>query len=174
MNDKVKEVLAGIVERFKTGDIPKAVAYSMYPIPDIPSSKWSLLNRLLMVFAGTKDARGFRQWHDAGRYVVKGKKAFYILVPYLIKVEAEGKDDREILKGFGLKPVFRLEDTDGKALEYLELELPELPLIDIAREWGVSVKAIPGSYTLYGYYSGTAKEIGLASKEECVFFHEHV
>jgi antirestriction protein ArdC len=41
-----------------------------------------------------------------------------------------------------------------------------------ATEWGVNVKAIPGNYQYYGYYSTARKEIALATKEECVFFHE--
>jgi len=41
MNNKVKQVLNVILDKFKSGDIPEAVAYSVFPIPDIPSSKWS-------------------------------------------------------------------------------------------------------------------------------------
>jgi hypothetical protein len=171
MNNKVKEVLAGIIDRFRAGDMPKAIAYSVFPIPAIPSAKWSLLNRLLMTIAGTRDARGFRQWQQEGRYVVKGAKAFYILVPYLKKVEEEG-GEKEVLRGFMAKPVFRYEDTDGKALDYPELELPELPLVEVAMQWGIEVKAIPGNYSLYGYYSAARKEIALATRDECVFFHE--
>jgi hypothetical protein len=57
MNDKVKQTLQAILEQFKTGDIPKAVVISMFPIPDIPCSKWSLLNRTLVFLSGTMDAR---------------------------------------------------------------------------------------------------------------------
>lgn len=173
MNEKVKEVLTGIIDRFKLGDIPQAIAYTVYPQPDIPCAKWSLLNRLLVFFAGTRDARGFRQWQDAGRWVVKGAKALYILVPYIKKVEAEGNgEEKEVLKGFMAKAVFRYEDTDGKALDLPEMQLPELPLIETARQWGLEVKTIPGNYSLYGYYSPLRKEIALATKEESVFFHE--
>ncbi len=76
MYAKVKEVLTSILDRFKSGDIPQAIAYSVFPIPDIPSAKWSLLNRTLMFFAGTQDARGFKQWTGANRHVKKGVKAF--------------------------------------------------------------------------------------------------
>jgi hypothetical protein len=34
-----------------------------------------------MLLAGTSDARGFGQWDEAGRWVVKGTKAFHILGP---------------------------------------------------------------------------------------------
>jgi len=173
MNEKVRQTLSSIVERFKTGDIPQAIAYSMFPLPDTPSAQWSLLNRMMMFFAGTHDARGYRQWNEVNRYVKKGTKAFYILVPCLKKIEDdETGEETQILKGFVCGPVFRYEDTDGEPLDYQTLKLPELPLIERAEEWGLSVKAIPGNYSCYGSYSSSRKEIALATKEECVFFHE--
>lgn len=173
MNNKVKTVLQSIIEQFKSGDIPEAIAYSMFPIPDIPSGKWSLLNRTIMFLSGTQDARGFRQWQHSNRFVKKGSKAIYILVPFIKKDDADGRDDKKpVLKGFGVKPIFRMEDTDGEPLDYQEIELPELPLIEKAKDWGISVKAIPGNYSYYGYFSSSRKEIALATSEESVFFHE--
>jgi hypothetical protein len=171
MNHRVKAVLNEILEKFKSGEIPQAVAYSLFPIPNIPSTKWSLLNRTLMFLAGTQDGRGFRQWQQANRYVKKGAKAFYILVPCHYKKEVEG-EEKQILGGFKCSAVFRYEDTDGEELTYLKLELPEFPLIEKAQAWGVSVKAIPGNYKYYGYYSSDRQEIALASQDEGVFFHE--
>lgn len=171
MNDNVKQVLNQILDRFRDGNIPEAVAYSMYPIPDIPSSKWSIINRTLMFFGGTSDARGYRQWKQVNRYVKKGSKALYILVPFIKKVD-DGGDEKEMLYGFGCKPIFAVEDTDGDPLEYENIELPDLPLLDRAQEWGISVKAIPGSYRYQGFYSQDNKEIALATPEEKVFFHE--
>lgn len=171
MNDKVKQTLQTILDQFKTGDIPKAVAVSMFPTPDIPWSKWSLLNRTLVFLSGTMDARGYRQWQQANRFVKKGSKAIYILVPFIKKVDDDGQE-KMALYGFGCKPVFRAEDTDGQALEYEKLELPDLPLIERAQEWAISVKAIPGNYRYHGYYSSGAKEIALATPEEKTFFHE--
>jgi antirestriction protein ArdC len=173
MNNKVKEVLWAIVEKFKSGDIPQAVAYSIFPIPDIPSANWSILNRILMFLAGTQDARGIRQWNKVNRYVKKGSKAFYILVPHIKTIEDEETgEEKEALVGFLARAVFRYEDTDGEPLEYEQLELPDLPLIERAEEWGISIQAIPGNYVYKGYYSPSKKTIALASKEECVFFHE--
>jgi len=173
MNGKVKQVLSGILDRFKSGDIPKAVAYSMFPIPDIPSRNWSLLNRTLMFIAGTQDGRGYRQWQQVNRYVKKGSKAFYILVPFIKKVEDEDKgEDKQALIGFGCGGIFRVEDTEGEPLEYEQIQLPDLPLIERAQQWGISVKAIPGNYRYCGYYSSERKEIALATSEEKTFFHE--
>jgi antirestriction protein ArdC len=44
--------------------------------------------------------------------------------------------------------------------------------MEVAKEWSISVKAIPGNYQYSGYFAQDRKEIGLASKEETVFFHE--
>ena len=172
MNDKVKQVLNVILDKFKSGDIPEAVAYSLYPIPEIPSAKWSLTNRTLMFLSGTMDGRGYKQWLQAGRFVKKGSKAFHILVPFFKKDKDEQGGGREILMGFGCRPVFRMEDTDGNELEYANMELPDLPLIKRAEEWNISVRAIPGNYRYHGYYSLNKKEIALATPEEKVFFHE--
>ena len=173
MNNKVKQVLGTILEKFKSGDIPEAVAYSMFPIADIPSAKWSILNRTLMFLSGTQDGRGYRQWNEANRFVKKGSKAFYILVPHITKTEDEetGKE-KEALVGFLARAVFRYQDTDGEPLDYEQIELPDLPLIERAEEWELSVKAIPGNFSYQGFYSPVRKEIGLATKDECVFFHE--
>ena len=171
MNDKVKQVLSLITNKFKNGEIPEAVAYAMFPIPDIPSAKWSLMNRTLMFLSGTQDGRGFKQWQQVDRFVKKGSKAIYILVPFIKKVE-DGGDEKQVLYGFGCKPVFRVEDTDGESLDYEQIELPDFPLLERAKEWGISVKTIPGNYRYYGYYSFKSKEIALATPEEKTFFHE--
>jgi hypothetical protein len=172
MNQQVKETLTSILERFRTGDIPEAVAFSMFPKPDIPSARWSLLNRTIMFLSGTYDARGYKQWQAVNRYVKKGSKALYILVPYFKKREDETGEEIHTLLGFGCQPVFKFEDTGGELLEYEQISIPELPLIQKAVEWGISVKAIPGDYSYYGFYSAPRKEIALATPEEKVFFHE--
>lgn len=173
MNAKVKEVLNGILGMFKSGDVPQAIAYATHPEADIPCAKWSFTNQLIMFFSGTSDARGFRQWHEVNRFVKKGSKAFHILVPCFKKVKDEesGKED-QILTWFKSAPVFRLEDTDGEPLDYQLLEVPDIPLLERADEWGISVKAIPGNYRFYGAYSKAKKQISLATQEESVFFHE--
>ncbi|MBF0330221.1 MAG: antirestriction protein [Nitrospirae bacterium] len=166
MNEKVKVILEEILRRFETGDIPEAIALSMFPIPNIPANKWSLLNRTVVFFSGTHDARGFNQWKETGRFVKKGAKAIHILAPRFKKEEEE-----QILSGFMAVAVFRVEDTEGVPLSYEQIEL-ELPLMELAKNWGISIRTIPGNYRYYGYYSQSRNEITLASQEECVFFHE--
>lgn len=172
MNERMKNVLDNILNRFKTGDIPKAIAYSMFPIPDIPAAKWSLCNRTLMFFAGTQDARGFAQWKSAKRRVRKGAKAFHILAPRFAKKKKDDGEEEMFLAGFLTVPIFRVEDTEGDKLDYQKIDLPDLPLLDVAKEWGISVKTIPGNYRCYGYYRDSSKEIALATEDEVVFFHE--
>jgi len=172
MKPKVKDTLNKIIERFKSGDIPEAVAYSMFPFPDVPSAKWSITNRTLMFLTGTMDARGIRQWNAVNRYVKRGTKAFYILVPYLKQIEDDLGEQRHTLMGFGVSPVFRVEDTEGEPFVYENIEVPDFPLMIRANEWSIDVKAIPGNYKYFGYYSPGRKEIAIATSSECVFFHE--
>ena len=81
-------------------------------------------------------------------------------------------EEKEVLVGFLLRPVFRYEDTEGEPLEYENIEVPDLPLLERAKEWGISVRAIPGNFVYYGYYSQKRNEIALATPEETTFFHE--
>lgn len=200
MNEKVNQALEGILARFESGEIPEAIAYSIFPGADIPSAKWSLMNRILMYASGTRDARGFRQWNKVGRHVKKGAKAFHILAPRIVKKKSGANRGREIsteddgieeftssemsektpsrnreekiIVGFLTVPVFRVEDTEGQPLDYENLTLPPLPLSDVAESWGVPVKAIPGNYRFQGFFNLKNNEIALATEEETVFFHE--
>jgi hypothetical protein len=120
-----------------------------------------------MFFAGTSDARGFNQWKQAGRYVTKGSKAFTILAPRFIRERTEGEEEaKTVLIGFLGVPVFRVEDTEGKPLDDQKIELPELPLMVVAREWGISIKAIQELPVFWLLFS-REKESPLP-KEECV------
>ena len=59
-----------------------------------------------------------------------------------------------------------ISQEDLLTLFYENLELPELSLMQKAIEWGVNVKAVPGNYQYYGYYSSLRKEIALATRED--------
>lgn len=177
MNDskKAKVCLQRIVDLFKEGNIPKALAVATIPPQaSIPSAKWSWSNKLLQFLADTSDARGFRQWQEAGRKVNKGAKAFHILGPKARMVKETDENGQEtekiIVVGFFAIPVFRAEDTDGKPLPYEPASPP--PLADVAKEFGLSVSYQTFANRYYGYYQGTSKKIVLASHEAKVFFHE--
>jgi antirestriction protein ArdC len=179
-DEKVNEALDRIVKMFTTGDMPAAVARTVIHAKetDTPSARWSLSNRILMLLAGTDDARGYRQWQEVGRYVRKGAKAFHILAPRTLTVTVtdpetgeERKEQRVV--GFIGVPVFRYEDTDGKPLErpdYKPAELP--PLMDVAERFGVRVNWGPFGGRAYGWYRPGINEIQLLSHDVDVFFHE--
>lgn len=85
LHDKVRKALDGILDQFKSGELTKSIALAVFPRCIIPSSQWSLLNRVIMYSNDTNDARGFRQWKEVGRYVKKGSKSFCILAPKMKK-----------------------------------------------------------------------------------------
>ena len=199
-NEKVKEQLYKIVNLFQTENIPKAIREVTFPPYDVPSNKWSLSNRLLMFFSGTSDARGFRQWKTVERNVTKGSKAVHILAPntyrYALCACGHKFRNQELKKekvdircpkckaylipsniktkvfGFRLLPVFRKEDTEGKELEYENVAVPDIPLLDVAKRWGIDVKGMAFQGRYMGYYRAKDATIALASPEEKTFFHE--
>lgn len=176
MRDKIRSALEGVLARFESGNIPEAISLAMFPRFDIPAAKWSLLNRLLVVIHGTEDARGFRQWQETGRHVRKGAKAFYITAPSIRKRKQtdEAGEEQEVaaLVGFVPVAVFAVESTEGEPLDYEQLELPALPLIEVAEAWGIDTRPVGGHMGFCGRYTPSRQEIALASPEECVFFHE--
>ncbi|MDK2957123.1 MAG: hypothetical protein PWQ57_2619 [Desulfovibrionales bacterium] len=178
MDEKVQHALQGVLARFKSGDIPEAVALATFPPCDIPSAHWSLLNRLIMFLVGdTPDARGYRQWQAVGRYVQRGRKSFAIVAPLTRKIreadEAGEEKEKLAVIGFRAQPVFRVEDTAGEPLDYQRLEIPRtLPLLGVAQRWGVRVEAMPSGCGLLGSFNARSDRIRLASPEEVVFFHE--
>jgi len=129
---------------------------------------------MLVFFAGTSDARGFRQWKEVGRWPKKGSKAFYILSPKHRKVkEEETEEEKIILTGFIPVPIFRFEDTEGKELEKPDLTPKQLPpLFEVAQRLEVEVRYHSYQGQAYGAYSPSQKTIKLATHDEKVFFHE--
>jgi hypothetical protein len=173
MLPRVKNVLDSLLEQFKNGTIPEAIQYAMFPIPDIPAHHWSLLNKLIMYCNQTEDARGYKQWQEAKRQVIKGKTAFDIIVPLFKKEKLKDSEEETfVLKGFRCGCVFRVEDTEGEPLDYQRVNLPQFPLMERAKGLGVSINAIPGNSSHYGYYHPKKGLIALATPEEKTFFHE--
>jgi hypothetical protein len=135
--EKIANTIQQLVQLFQSGDVPKAIAIVTFPPFDVPSNRWSLCNRLIMLFHGTSDARGFQQWKSAHRNIKKGEHAFHILVPRIIKKEngvekaneSLGKPAQYICAGFLPIPVFSVEQTDGEPLAYQKIELPTFPLL---------------------------------------------
>src|SRR3989338_11372074 len=141
MNHKatIQSAITSLLDLFRSGEITEKIAITTNPQFDVPSSKWSLNNRLIQLVNGTMDSRGIKQWRQAGRKLKKGTKAIYILAPrsyetyqcgcglILRNKELEkgicAECNKEINRGkiissvfFNGIPVFRAEDTEGKPL----------------------------------------------------------
>jgi len=91
---------------------------------------------------------------ERGRTICEERIAkLTILAPRFIKKQSDDKEETEpILAGFLAVPVFKVQDTEGEPLDYERIELPKLPLMEVAKEWSISVKAIPGNYQCSGYF----------------------
>ena len=174
--EKVTEICTKLVEMFKSGQFPKAVARTLIMRQsgdETPCSKWSINNQLLMLAAGTADARGFNQWKAVKRYVRKGAKAFYILAPLVKTAQSnDGSTDEARIIGFHAVPVFKVEDTEGEPLQAFDCTPPVLPPLHELGERLGSVSYAPaadnsvlGSCTLKG-------NIRLYSCDPDVYFHE--
>ncbi len=174
--ERANSELEKIVQLFSSKELPDLCAKALVNAPGKPSSKWSFGNQLLMLLAGTSDARGYRQWQEVGRQVRFGSRAFYILGPVIVKraQDAASEQDSEpdrILVGFRTIPVFRYEDTEGAELQtYAPRDPP--PLLEVAARFGMEVKYERLSPGMYGVTDHTAKTITLATEDWDVFFHE--
>jgi len=139
---KAEQAATRIVSLFQSGDVPRALA----PIfirrdGNEPCRKWSWNNQLLTALAGFDDARGFRQWQDAGRFVRKGEHGFPILCPVQTPVTRTEADTGETVKavavvGFTSTIVFGYEQTDGQELPDRARDrafIERLPLLDVGK-----------------------------------------
>jgi hypothetical protein len=179
---KAQDVANRIVEAFQSGNLPKALAPIFIRRKDgVPCRSWSWGNQLLCILYGTSDARGIWQWNECGRWVKKGSKAFDILVPLLkparVIDEATQQEKRiDLLVGFKSAPVFALECTDGKELPKTDDEIIHwinaLPLIDVARAWGLHVEAFNGREGKALGHCCKDQSIGLGVKNLSTWAHE--
>ena len=168
--------LEKIVALFSTTQLPDLCAKAIIASPDKPSSKWSFGNQILMLLAGTEDARGFKQWNEVGRYVRKGAKAFRILGPVFVRKPLGSSDPKsdeevEVLVGFKAIPVFRYEDTEGEELPTYKPRDPP-PLIEVAERYGMKVNYLRLSAGILGMTDYERQVITLATEDWTTFWHE--
>lgn len=172
--------LAAVVELFESGNLPDRIAQTVIArqTTDAPFGTWSLGNQLLTLLAGTTDARGYRQWQEVNRHVVKGAKAFSILAPRKRTITdtdaATGEESkRTIVHGFTTVSVFRFEDTDGEPLEIPDYAPPETsPLMAAAERLGVDVRYAPFVASFRGFYVPSTDAITLCTEDFRTFAHE--
>jgi hypothetical protein len=182
-----EEVAERVFEVFRSGNLPKALAPIFITRNDsIPSASWSWSNKLIQALAGTCDSRGFHQWKAVGRGVKAGARAFYILAPCIWQRNIEDDDGNirviQQVHGFKSIPVFAIEATEvvdsEKWMKSIQkdrdeiLRLEALPLIEVARHWGLSVDSYTGKNSRYlGYYIPSQK-IALGVKNLSTWCHE--
>ena len=162
-----------IIALFESGKVPEVLRQVfIHRDDDAPCRDWSWCNQLLVALAGYDDARGFRQWQQVKRSVRKGERAFQILAPVHVKRRKRDDETGETgdymaLVGFRAVPVFGYDQTDGEALPGREQEqrfVEALPLIDVARSWGLTVKMYGGAENdgVLGWYRpGSAIALGV-------------
>ena len=176
MSEKINVAINKLLEVFNTGDMPKAIARTVIKEQhgfELPSSKWSLGNQILMIAYDTEDARGFKQWQEVGRTVKKGAKAFYILGPCTKKIEKEDGSEAMVLTGFKSIPVFRYEDTEGVEINYPNYEPKEFPpLWNVAKQMGIKVKYLPFNGREFGSITTNGQNMTLRTHDVKTFFHE--
>src|SRR5208282_2317097 len=105
------------------------------------------------------------------RNVKKGAKAFSILVPCCRKItesdpETGESKERSILYGFTTAAVFAIEATEGATLPVdneISNWLENLPLIEVAKSWGLTIEAYNGKENgaLGKYCYGKAIALGV-------------
>ena len=183
-NELIKNSLDKLLAMFQNQQFPAELGWQIvrrrkgdHPLP---SDAWSAGNRLIMLASGTKDARGFSQWRDAGRQVMPCSKALYIAAPVIRKYKsetgpaaAETDDAAMVIVGFRWIPVFRMEDTTGAPLADIDYK-PEVlpPMFDVAARLGVSVKWQPFDGKALGRYRPSSKEIILSEQTALTYYHE--
>jgi hypothetical protein len=198
MTEKAKAILDDLVKKITTENTLQFIHQKLFSerIEEIPCQKWSMMNQFMVFLSGTSDARGIRQWAKVGRNVIKGSKAVYILAPTVMTIkhgnnkdmkdkkekdeeyEEDSEDDTGSIRkitGFKALPVFRLEDTEGEALDYQRLlqsyDPASLPLIEIAHKLGVKVEARLDTGRSYGFYHPLKKEIVMGTDDAQVFLY---
>ncbi len=150
---RAEEAAQKILLAFEAGNLPKALAPVFIRRKDnVPCRQWSWANQLLTALMGYSDARGFRQWQAVGRCVKKGEKGFPIMVPMVSKrettdAETGEKGESKFLRGFSHTTVFGYQQTEGAELPgnaENKAFIDALPLIDVARAWGLNVETYTG------------------------------
>lgn len=147
--ERITDITTSIVKAFREGTIPTALAQIfIHPKIEVPSQEWSFTNRLIGIARGHVYAAGIKQWAELERTVKKGERAFFILAPRYVRIDEDRNgekllEEERVLVGFRPIPVFGYLQTKGRPLPGAEAEaefVDGLPLIDLARAWGLTVE----------------------------------
>lgn len=181
---RVSAIANDILAAFESGELPQALAQLfIHRKVDVPSRAWTWTNRLVALRRGHVYAAGFRQWQEVGRHVKKGEHAFHILAPRITKAKEDDEDrgvkeGDPITLGFLAVPVFGYLQTEGEPLSGIE-DTPEfldgLPLVEVARAWGLSVSlySIEDAPDRLGFFT-PGRGIALGTENLSTWAHELV
>ena len=182
--ERVSAIANDILAAFEFGELPKALAnLFIHRKIKVPSRHWTWTNRLVALRRGHVYAAGFRQWQEVGRYVKKGEHAIHILAPRIVKAKEDDvkrgvKEGDPLNVGFLAVPVFGYLQTEGEPLAGAE-DTPEfvdrLPLVEVARAWGLSVSlySIGDAPDRLGYFT-PGVGIALGTENLATWAHELV
>lgn len=179
----IKNAVKSLMTMFRTAEFPAQLTQTIIrrnAEDKVPSDEWSLGNRMLMISANSIDARGYNQWAEVGRNVIKGSKAIYIFAPCTKKIketdELTGEESEKIiLVGFRPIPVFKYEDTAGKPLPEFDYKPEIYPnFFDVAEKLNLKVEYRPMQSNFLGRYMSKTKtkKIELCSQDSNVYYHE--
>lgn len=175
-NDKTTKAINDILDLFKNGNLPEALAIASNPRLDVPCSQYSYRNRVLLAIQSSVDSRGYKMWTEVGRNVKRGGTGIRIFSPKtktFKDIDDEGNEvKRTIITGWSPIVVFDVSQTEGEPVHYDELPVPDLPLLDVAEYLGISVRSEYQRPDCLGYYSPSTDSITLCSPSEKIWYHE--
>lgn len=117
--EDAKRTLTTKLTELTNSDDWKRTLTSMAVLGRTSIARLSFRNFLLLVSQrpNVAHAATFQAWRAMGRAVRKGERASYVLKPRFARRSEESADDDKQLVGFGVLPLFALEQTDGPPLE---------------------------------------------------------
>lgn len=117
--EDAKQALTMKLTALTSSDDWKRTLESMAVLGRTSIARLSFRNLLLLISQRPELAHAatFQAWRALGRSVRKGERALYVLKPRFARKAGEATDEEKKLVGFGLLPLFALEQTDGPPLE---------------------------------------------------------
>jgi hypothetical protein len=186
---RVTQATNEILEAFRTGRLAEPLAQTFLH-HGLHCEKWSFTNQMLVHLFGFGDAATYKQWQALGRQVKRGSTAFYLMRPNLKLarvLDEETGEERTVqagLRGFGWFAVHGLEDTvpipgfQGQpydaAVATGRAFVATLPLLDVAKAWGLTVATYHGSEGRGLGYARPGQQIGLGVANLSTWAHELV
>lgn len=194
-NDKIEEITGQVLDmlvKHEPGEIITKVFFQRLKT-DKPQNLWSFGNQMLCL-AGylhehpdtdigdaieKMDYRGFRQWLDVRRCVMKGEHSHAFICNPLTKKVTDKKtgDEKYIVRGFKTTPVFEISQTEGNPLPDTEHDprqdvIRQFDFMGVAGALGIKVRAGVSTHGEYGSYSSVHGVISVCTPEEMTFYHE--